>query len=246
MDIIERNIYYLICKNDGIRARDIAAALHKERALVNHYLYASPFMKELCYRDSSFYWHGLIRQSVPHTGLGDFCGYYGMVWEFLETEKSQWLEELRQGCTRIGRNLNDTRGLFHSFLDTYETMRMLLANFRRTDISRWEIAFELRIKRARYIRIYADVLVIADGYIFSLEFKMKDKPDPAEVSQAAKYCEYIEVLAGPEYDVIPALVLTRAQDLYTYVQLEHTTAEIPVCSADRLFCLFEEYLGTRH
>ncbi len=105
MDIIERNIYYLICKNDGIRARDIAAALHKERALVNHYLYASPFMKELCYRDSSFYWHGLIRQSVPHTGLGDFCGYYGMVWEFLETEKSQWLEELRQGCTRIGRNL---------------------------------------------------------------------------------------------------------------------------------------------
>ncbi len=243
MDLIERNIYSCICKNDGMLAREIAAELHKERLVINQYLYGSPYMRELCYKDSSFRWHGLIRQSVPHRGLEDFCGYYGMVWEFLETEKMQWLEELKQGCTRIGRNLNNTRGLFHSFLDAYETMRQLFCDLLGVDISNWEIAFELRIKRARYIRIYADVLVIADGYIFSLEFKMKDKIDPAEISQAAKYCEYIEVLAGPDYDVIPALVLTKAHDLYTYAQMEHSTAEIPVCSGDMLFHLFEEYLG---
>lgn len=243
MDIIERDIYSLICRNDGIKAREIAAALHKDRSVINHYLYASPYMKELCYRDSGFCWHGLIRQRVPHTGLGDFCGYYSMVWEFLQTRPAEWLEELKQGCARIGRNLNNTRGLFHSFSDAYDTMCQLFEDLEDVDTSRWEIAFELRIKRARYIRIYADVLVIADGYMFSLEFKMKDQIDPDEVSQAAKYCEYIEVLAGPEYDVIPALVLTRAQDLYTYVQLENSTAEIPVCSGDMLFNLFDEYLG---
>lgn len=243
MDIIERDIYSLICRNDGIKAREIAAALHKDRSVINHYLYASPYMKELCYRDSEFCWHGLIRQTVPHTGLGDFCGYYSMVWEFLRTQPAEWLEELKQGCARIGRNLNNTRGLFHSFSDAYDTMRQLFEDLEDVDTSRWEIAFELRIKRARYIRIYADVLVIADGYIFSLEFKMKDRIDPDEISQAAKYCEYIEVLAGPEYDVIPALVLTRAQDLYTYVQLGNSTAEIPVCSGDMLFNLFDEYLG---
>lgn len=243
MDIIERDIYSLICKNDGIKAREIAAALHKDRSVINHYLYGSPYIKELCYRDSGFYWHGLIRQTVPHTGLGDFCGYYGMVWEFLETQPAEWLEELKRGCARIGRNLNNTRGLFHSFSDAYDTMRQLFVDLEDVDISRWEIAFELRIKRARYIRIYADVLVIADGYVFSLEFKMKDKIDPDEIRQAAKYCEYIEVLAGPEYDVIPALVLTRAHDLYTYAQLGNSTAEIPVCSGDMLFNLFDEYLG---
>lgn len=243
MDIIERDIYSIICRNDGIKAREIAELLHKDRSLVNHYLYGSPYMKELCYRDSEFYWHGLIRQTVPHTGLGDFCGYYGMVWEFLQMRQAQWLEELKQGCTRIGRNLNNTRGLFHSFTDAYDTMRQLFADLEDVDTSCWEIAFELRIKRARYIRIYADVLVVADGYVFSLEFKMKDKIDPDEVSQAAKYCEYIEVLAGPDYDVVPALVLTRAHDLYTYVQLGNSTAEIPVCSGDMLFNLFDEYLG---
>lgn len=243
MDIIERDIYSLICKKDGIKAREIAAMLQKDRSAVNHYLYGSPYMRELCYRDSRFSWHGLIRQMVPHRGLGDFCGYYGMVWEFLQTGREEWLEELKRGCAEIGRNLNNTRGLFHSFLDEYDTMRQLFLDLEDVDTSDWEIAFELRIKRAKYIRIYADVLVIADGYVFSLEFKMKDKIDPDEISQAAKYCEYIEVLVGPAYEVIPALVLTRAHDLYTYAQLGGSTAEIPVCSGDMLFNVFDEYLG---
>lgn len=243
MDIIERDIYSLICKNDGIKAREIAAALRKERPVINHYLYGSPYMKELCYRDSGYHWHGLIRQAVPHTGLGDFCGYYGMAWEFLREGRGEWFEALQLGCMQIGRNLNNTRGLFHSFLDEYDTMRQLFADLDGVDISRWEIAFELRVKRAKYIRIYADVLVIADGYVFSLEFKMKDRIEPDEISQAAKYCEYIEVLFGPEYDVIPALVLTKAHDLYTYVPLGNSTAEVLACSGDMLFNVFDEYLG---
>ena len=106
----------------------------------------------------------------------------------------------------------------------------------------WEIAFELRINRAKYIRIYADVLVITEDRVFSLEFKMKDRIDPEEVSQAAKYSGYLEVLFGPDYDVIPALVLTRAEDLYTTAVLSGSTAEVPVCSGDMLFNLFDEYL----
>lgn len=77
--------------------------------------------------------------------------------------------------------------------------------------------------RAKYIRIYADVLVITENKVFSLAFKMKDRIDPEEILQAAKYTEYLEVLFGPAYDVIPALVLTRATDLYRYEPLGNRT-----------------------
>ena len=293
-DLTERAIYASICRNDGILARDIAKDIGNrsagsgrcgartggvspvDRHTVNQYLYRSPFMRELCYRDDDYLWHGLIRQMRPHLGLSDFCGWYGTVKEFLETPEEAWFEELLDGCRRIGRNLNDTRGLFHSFRDAREVMAQLFRDLdeisggvpespRAGDASPvsggadgreipknaqrlpgrkdWEIAFELRINRAKYIRIYADVLVITEDRVFSLEFKMKDRIDPDEVSQAAKYSGYLEVLFGPDYDVIPALVLTRAEDLYTTAVLSGSTAEIPVCSGDMLFNLFDEYLG---
>ncbi|MDO4961917.1 MAG: helix-turn-helix domain containing protein [Eubacteriales bacterium] len=243
VDDIERGIYSAICSRDGIKAKEIGKLVRADRSTVNHYLYNSPFMHELCYRDDDFYWHGLIRQMRPHIGLGDFCGYYGSVKEFLGIDEEEWLNRLTEGCRNIGRNLNDTRGLFHSFRDARETMRNLFTDMDGVFFEDWEIAFELRINRARYIRIYADVLVITEDKVFSLEFKMKDVIDPDEVSQAAKYVAYLEVIFGPEYDVIPALVLTKAADLYTYKELYHSTAEIPVCSGDMLFNLFDEYLG---
>lgn len=79
MDIIERDIYALIVSGDGIKAREIAKKLNKDRSTVNHYLYNSPYMKDLCYRDENYEWYGLIRQSRPHVGLGDYSGYYGTV-----------------------------------------------------------------------------------------------------------------------------------------------------------------------
>ena len=85
--------------------------------------------------------------------------------------------------------------------------------------------------------------MITERYVFSLEFKMNDKIEEEEVAQAAKYSAYQEVLFGPEYDVIPVLVLTRADDLYRYVQLKGSTAEIPVCAGNMLFNVFDEYLG---
>ena len=42
-DVIERDIYSFICKNDGVRAKEIAAALHRERTEINQYLYGSPY-----------------------------------------------------------------------------------------------------------------------------------------------------------------------------------------------------------
>ena len=60
MDIIERDIYALIASGDGIKAREIAKKLNKDRSTVNHYLYNSPYMKDLCYRDENYEWYGLM------------------------------------------------------------------------------------------------------------------------------------------------------------------------------------------
>ena len=239
----EIRMYSLICSNDGIKARDIARKVGVEKADITWLLYKAPFIHELCYRDTDFNWHGLIRQAHPHTGLGDFCGYYGSVERFLGQPEEEWLEELKCGCKSIGRNLNDTRGLIHSFRDARETMIGLFQDLNMPDAFSWELCFELRIRKARHIRIYADVLVITGDKVFSLEFKMKDMIDPEEELQAVKYAKYLEVIFGPEYEVIPALVLTRASDLYTWQQLPESTAELPVCSGDMLFNLFDEYYG---
>lgn len=242
-DMLERAIYSEICSHDGIRARDVGKHIAADRKTINQYLYKAPFMRELCYQDDAYRWHGLIRQGRPHVGLGDFCGYYSTVGEFLELSEEEWFEALLAGCKNVGRNLNDTRGLFHSFRDCREVMMRLFEDLSEVLHPDWEIAFELRINRAKYIRIYADVLVITEDKVFSLEFKMKDKIEPEEIQQAAKYTEYLEVLFGPEYDVIPSLVLTRASDLYGYRPLGNTGAELPVCSGDMLFNLFDEYMG---
>lgn len=242
IDAMERRIYALICRNDGIKAKEIAKKLNTERGVINRYLHLSPFMRELCYQTQDYRWHGMIRQTRPHRGIGAFAGYYSTVREFLELDEEEWFAALLDGCRNIGRNLNDTRGLFHSFRDTGHVMRALFSELDGVAYGEWEILFELRIKKSRHIRIYADVLVLTGNYGFSLEFKMKDEIEKEEVAQAAKYTEYLEVILGPDYDVIPCLVLTKASDLYRYVPLENTTAEIPVCSGDMLFNLFDEYL----
>lgn len=107
----------------------------------------------------------------------------------------------------------------------------------------WELAFELRLKRSRYVRIYADVLVVTEDRVFSLEFKMKDAVDPDEVLQAAKYSPYLEIMFGPDYEIVPVLVLTAARELFEFVPIGKSDAVLPVCSGDMLFNAFNEYLG---
>ena len=243
MNEIQRKMYAVICRHDGIKARDIARAVGVEKGDINRLLYGAPFIRDLCYRDEAYEWHALIRQTRPHTGLADFCGYYADPKRFLEQSEEEWLEELKEGCGRIGRNLNDTRGLIHSFRDTRSVMAALFEDLAPLDYTDWELCFEVRIRRARRIRIYADVLVITGDRVFSLEFKMKDRIDPREELQAVKYAGYLELIFGEQYEMIPALVLTAAQDLYTWENLPGSTAQIPVCSGDMLFNLFDEYYG---
>jgi hypothetical protein len=203
-------------------------------------------MKELCWQDREFCWHGIMKQARPHIGLQEFAGYYDTARNFLALSEDEWLEKLTEGCTNIGRNLNDTRGLFHSFRDCREQMIGLfqdLTNMIGDNCLDWEIAFELRVKRSRYVRIYADVLIITEDRVFSLEFKMKDRINPEEVLQAAKYCPYLEIMFGPAYEVIPILVLTAACDFFEFAQIGKTDAVLPVCSGDMLFNVFDEYLG---
>ena len=243
-DALGRAMYGLICSHDGITAREMGRRLQVERKLVNQRLYSNPFIRDLCYHDDDYRWHGLIRQHVPHEGLCEFCGWYGYVSEFCSLPEDEWLDELITGCRRIGRSLNDTRGLFHSFADCRETMLAAFSDLRSfgVDCDRWELAFELRIRRAKWVRIYADVLVITPTHAFSLEFKMKDAIDPSEVEQAAKYVPWLEVIFGSTVNLVPALVLTRARDLYTHVDLS-AGGELPVASGDMLFNVFDEYLG---
>lgn len=242
----ERAVYELIAREDGIKAREIASHLGLERAGINRLLVSSALMREICYQDREYRWHALIRQRIPHEGLYEVSAWYGRVGEFMAQDEEEWLSRMREGCGRIGRSLNDTRGLIHSFLDCRGVMRGLfedLSGMTADPVSDWEITFELRFNRARYIRVYADVLVITPDHAFSLEFKMKNRIDPEEVLQAAKYTPYLEILLGPRVDVIPALVLTGAADLFEFVPIGETDAVLPVCSGDMLFNVFNEYLG---
>ena len=243
-DALGRAMYELICSREGISAREMARVLGVDRTTCNQRLYNYPFIRDLCYHDDDYRWHGLIQQHIPHEGLFEFSGWYGTVREFMAQDEDSWLAELREGCMRIGRNLNDTRGLTHSFVDCRATMRDTFATLEDFGVScgGWELVFELRIRRAKWVRIYADVLVLTPRYAFSLEFKMKDVIDPDEVAQAAKYVPYLEVVLGSKVNVIPALVLTRAADLYTHEALQGG-GELPVVSADMLFNVFDECLG---
>ncbi len=243
---VDREVCAVICRHDGIRAKDIAKELQIERQEANRILYSSPLMKELCYQDKDYCWHGIVKQARPHTGLQEFAAYYDLVRDFLSLSEEEWLARLTEGCGNIGRSLSDTRGLFHSFRDCREQMLRLFEDLRSMVGERcldWEIAFELRLKRSRHVRIYTDVLILTEDKVFSLEFKMKKDVNPEEVLQAAKYCPYLEILFGPDYEVIPVLVLTAARELFGFEQIGKTDAVLPVCSGDMLFNVLDEYLG---
>lgn len=242
---LERAVCALICGSGGLRAREIAERLGLSRERVNRILYGSPLMRELCWQDRDYRWHGLVRQARPHAGLQELAAYYSTAGEFMALPEEQWLARLTEGCVNIGRNLNDTRGLMHSFRDCRAEIRRLFADLTGMLGARcldWELAFELRLKRSRFVRIYADVLIITEDRVFSLEFKMKDKIDPGEVLQAAKYCPYLEIVFGPRYEIIPVLVLTGARDQFDFVPIGGRDMVLPVCSGDMLFNVFDEYM----
>ena len=241
----ELQIYALISRNEGLRAREISRETGIDKTEVSRWLVSSALMRELCYQDSDYRWHALVKQQAPYEGLYEFSGWYGTVREFTAENEETWLKELSEGCTRIGRNLNDTRGLIHSFRDCRETMRSMFADLKDMGVApeNWETVFELRINLRRFIRIYADVLVITPEKVFTLEFKMKNRIDPEEVLQAAKYVPFLEILFGKEMDVYPALVLTGASELFTYEQIGKTEFVLPVCSGDMLFNVFNEAMG---
>ena len=242
----ELDVYALIARNEGLKARQIAQETGMDKTAVSRLLFSSALMREMCYQDREYRWHALIRQEQPHEGLYEFSGWYGTVAEFLRLPDEVWLEQLQEGCRRIGRNLNDARGVIHSFRDCGSVMRGLFRDLKEMTgggYNDWELVFEFRLNRARMIRIYADVLLITRRRVFSLEFKMKDTVDPDEVIQAAKYCPYLEVVFGPRLEICPALVLTAATDLFEFIPIGKTDILLPVSSGDMLFNVFNEYLG---
>ena len=63
------------------------------------------------------------------------------------------------------------------------------------------------------------------------------------MAQAAKYVPYLEIVFGPDYEVIPALVLTAARETFDFASIGDTGSILPYCSGDMLFNVFDEYLG---
>ena len=243
---LERAVCAVICRGDGLKARQIAKELDLDHGTVNSLLYSSPLMKELCWQDRDYRWHGIVRQSPDHTGLQEFAAWFSTAGEFLALSEEEWLAALREGCRNIGRSLSDARGLTHSFLDCREQVRVLFLDLQSMigeSCLSWQLAFEFRLKRSRHVRIYADVLVITEDRAFSLEFKMKKTVEPEEVEQAAKYVPYLEIVFGPMYEIIPVLVLTGARELFEFVPIGKKDRLLPVCSGDMLFNVFDEYLG---
>ena len=244
--MLERQIFSLICGEKGLRAKEIAEGLKIDRKTVNHVLYTSPLLGELCYQDREYRWHSIICQKYPHGGLREYAAFYSTVKTFLGLPEDEWMGQMKEGCDRIGRSLSDVRGLFHSFKDCRRVMAALFEDLQSLlgeVCMSWEIVFELRIKKARSVRIYADVLVITEDYVFTLEFKMKDRIEQREVSQAAKYVPSLEIIFGKEYEVIPVLVLTKAMELFQFEPLNESAGEVAVCSGDMLFNAFDAYLG---
>ena len=222
---LERAVCAVICRGDGLKARQIAKELDLDHGTVNSLLYSSPLMKELCWQDRDYRWHGIVRQSPDHTGLQEFAAWFSTACEFLSLSEEEWLAALREGCRNIGRSLSDARGLTHSFLDCREQIRVLFLDLQSMigeSCLSWQLAFELRLKRSRHVRMYADVLVITEDRVFSLEFKMKKTVEPEEVEQAAKYVPYLEIVFGPMYEIIPVLVLTGARELFEFVPIGKT------------------------
>lgn len=244
--VLARAVCAVICQSCGLKAREIAKVLGLDHQTVNSLLYSSPLMKELCWQDRDYRWHGIVRQSPDHSGLQEFTAYFSTVRDFLELSEEKWLAAMREGCRNIGRSLSDSRGLIHSFRDCREQIRGLFADLQAMigeSCLAWQLAFELRLKRSRTVRIYADVLVITENRVFSMEFKMKKTVDPEEVEQAAKYVPYLEILFGPAYEIVPVLVLTEASELFDFLAIGQEDRLLPVCSGDMLFNVFDEYLG---
>ncbi len=242
----ELRVYAAVSKGEGLKAREIARETGIDRTAINRLLVSSALMRELCYQDREYRWHAVVRQQAPWEGLYEFSGWYGTANEFLAQSEEEWLEQLEAGCGRIGRSLNDTRGLIHSFTDCRKTLLRLFEDLKEMapiPFGDWELVFELRMNQARWIRVYADALIITPERVFSMEFKMKREIDPDEVLQAAKYVPYLEVLFGPKMDIIPALVLTGASDFFDYVRIGRTDCVLPVCSGDMLFNVLNEYMG---
>ena len=94
-EIDGRAVCSVICRHDGIRAREIADILHADRRAVNQILYRSPLMKELCYQDRDYCWHGIMKQARPHIGLQEFAGYYAPAEVFTAQTEEEWLAALR-------------------------------------------------------------------------------------------------------------------------------------------------------
>ena len=44
-------------------------------------------MKELCWQDRQYRWHGIVRQTRPHTGLQEFAAYTDSVRAFLALDE---------------------------------------------------------------------------------------------------------------------------------------------------------------
>ena len=241
----ERAVCAAICRGEGLRAKEIAKQLDLDHQTVNHILYSSPLLHELCWQDRDYRWHGIVRQERPHIGLQEFAGWYGSVRDFTALTEEEWMAAMTEGCGNVGRSLSDTRGLLHSFRDCREQMLHLftdLADMLGDLCMDWELAFEMRLKRSRRVRIYADVLVITENRVFSLEFKMKKAVDSDEVLQAAKYSPWLEIVFGPDYEIIPVLVLTAAREFFAFEQIGERDMILPVCSGDMLFNVFDEYL----
>ena len=68
-DRTERAICATICRGSGLKAKEIGKQLGLDHSTVNQALYHSPLMKELCWQDDEYRWHGIMLQSRPHSGL---------------------------------------------------------------------------------------------------------------------------------------------------------------------------------
>ncbi len=156
-----------------------------------------------------------------------YC-YKNTLNNFLNTSKSKWLEEMKNN---FKKNVDLPLGLsqIHAWEDCYDVLVSTLDLFEKK-YPGFTIIFEYTLPYESGRR--PDVILLSAKQVVILEFKMKNKVEPADFDQCTAYVRDIREYhyESRDKEVIGVLVLTKIQN---NINKDSETGTF-ICSGDKL------------
>ncbi|NJN88369.1 MAG: DUF2075 domain-containing protein [Leptolyngbyaceae cyanobacterium SL_7_1] len=139
-------------------------------------------------------------------------GWMGTIADFFALSPAEWLHTIAYNYQRLYRK-RPTQTQQQAWIDSGEVLRSpftLLLN-RRPTSANWTLIFEYELPREGGRR--PDLIILAAGVIWVIEFKQKTTPSSADLDQVAAYGRDLAEYHGGcgNAPVVPLLVLTRRQ-----------------------------------